>query len=169
VDVAYGHHENLDGTGYPRGLLEHQLNQNCKIVAVVDKYDAISSARPYKIGYDHLEAVAILNRLAHENKIDNRLASAFVNYLGIYPPGTIVALNTQEVAIVLESKPGQRLRPIILVVRDKAGNPIERFVDMSEKTTDEHGHPYKIKSVHKPQDFNIDMEHYQSVIVQAFN
>lgn len=59
IDVAYGHHENLDGTGYPRGLEGHQVSQNCKIVAVVDKYDAITSAplppgpRPSRRGGHH--------------------------------------------------------------------------------------------------------------------
>ena len=64
VDVAYGHHENLDGTGYPRKREGYQLNLNCKIVAIVDKYDAITSVRPYRLEGDHLRAVAILNKLA---------------------------------------------------------------------------------------------------------
>jgi HD-GYP domain-containing protein (c-di-GMP phosphodiesterase class II) len=169
VDVAYGHHENMDGTGYPRGLQGHQLNQNCKIVAVADKYDAIGAARPYKAGHDHLEAVAILNKLAKENKIDPALAANLVSHLGVYPPGSTVELSTGEAAIVLESKPNRRLRPIILVARDAEGNPVERYVDMAEVLTDERGRPYKIKSVHKPGDFDIDLEYYQSAIIRAFN
>jgi HD-GYP domain-containing protein (c-di-GMP phosphodiesterase class II) len=169
VDVAYGHHENLDGTGYPRGLEGHQLNLNCKIAAIVDKYDAITSLRPYRPEGDHLRAVAILNKLARENKIDNELTSSFVAYLGIYPPGCVVELSSGEVGIVLESNIKQRLRPQILVVRDAGKEPVQRFVDMSEKTADERGRPYRVASVCRASDFGIDLGQYYDVIMHAFN
>ena len=169
VDVAYGHHENIDGTGYPRGLQGHQLNLNCKIISVVDKYEAIISPKPYRPTGDHLSAVAILNQLARDNKIDRSLTSAFISYLGIYPPGSIVELSSGEVAIVLESNPKQRLRPQILVVRDAAKNPIQHFVDMNEKTVDDQGRPYRIVTVRRPGDFGIDLSQYYDVILQAFN
>ncbi|MCX7109952.1 MAG: HD-GYP domain-containing protein [Proteobacteria bacterium] len=169
VDVAYGHHENIDGTGYPRGMQGHQLNINCKIVAVVDKYEAITSPKPYRPAGDHLSAVAILNQLARDNKIDSSLTLAFVSYLGIYPPGTIVELSSGEVAIVLESNPRQRLRPQVLVVRDADKAPTQRFVDMSEKTVDDNGRPFRIVTVRRPGDFGIDLSQYYDIIMQAFN
>jgi len=169
VDVAYGHHENLDGTGYPRKLEGHQLNLNCKIVAIVDKYDAITSLRPYRPEGDHLRAVAILNKLVRENKIDNELTSRFVAYLGIYPPGCVVELSSGEVGIVLESNLQQRLRPQILIVRTPDKQPIQRFVDLSEKLADEHGEPYRVVNVRRASDFGIDLGQYYDVIMQAFN
>ncbi|MFZ4699843.1 MAG: HD-GYP domain-containing protein [Candidatus Methylumidiphilus sp.] len=169
VDVAYGHHENIDGTGYPRGMQGHQLNINCKIVAVVDKYEAITSPKPYRPAGDHLSAVAILNQLARDNKIDSSLTLAFVSYLGIYPPGTIVELSSGEVAIVLESNPRQRLRPQVLVVRDADKAPTQRFVDMTERTVDDNGHPFRIVTVRRPGDFGIDLSQYYDIIMQAFN
>jgi HD-GYP domain-containing protein (c-di-GMP phosphodiesterase class II) len=169
VDVAYGHHENLDGTGYPRGLEGHQLNLGCKIVAIVDKYDAITSVRPYRPEGDHLRAVAILNKLARENKIDAELTSSFVSYLGIYPPGCVVELNSGEVGIVLQSNLKQRLRPQILVVRNPDQEPVQRFVDMSEKTTDAQGRPYRIVNVRRASDFGIDLAQHYDLIVEAFN
>jgi HD-GYP domain-containing protein (c-di-GMP phosphodiesterase class II) len=169
VDVAYGHHENLDGGGYPRGMRGFQLSLNCKIVAVTDKYDAITSLRPYKPEGDHLTAVSILNTLAREGKIDNELTSKFVAYLGIYPPGCIVELSSGELAIVLESNITQRLRPQILVVRALDQSPTQRFVDMSEITTDERGRPYRIVNVRRASDFGIDFEQYYDVIIHALN
>ncbi len=169
VDVAYGHHENIDGTGYPRGMQGHQLNINCKIVAVVDKYEAITSPKPYRPAGDHLSAVAILNQLARDNKIDSSLTLAFVSYLGIYPPGTIVELSSGEVAIVLESNPRQRLRPQVLVVRDADKAPTQGFVDMSEKTVDDNGRPFRIVTVRRPGDFGIDLSQYYDIIMLAFN
>ena len=169
VDVAYGHHENIDGTGYPRGLQGHQLNLNCKIVSVVDKYDAITSPKPYRPAGDHLSAVAILNQLARDNKIDSSLTLAFVSYLGIYPPGSIVELSSGEVSIVLESNPRQKLRPQILVVRDANKQPTQKFIDMSEKTEDDKGRPYRIVTVRRPGDYGIDLSQYYEVIMSAFN
>jgi len=168
VDVAYGHHENLDGTGYPRGLNESQLNTNCKIVAVVDKYDAISSLKPYRPPKDHLSAVAILNKLALANKIDAKLTTGFVSYLGIYPPGSIVELNSGEVGIVIDSSPEQRLRPQLLLVRDAAKQPTQSFVDLAEKRIDARGRPYRIVSVRRPGDYGIDLGQYSELIMQAF-
>jgi HD-GYP domain-containing protein (c-di-GMP phosphodiesterase class II) len=169
VDVAYGHHENLDGTGYPRKLEGFQLNVNCKIAAIVDKYDAITSLRPYRPEGDHLRAVAILNKLAKENKIDADLTSSFVTYLGIYPPGCVVELSSGEVGIVLESNLKQRLRPQILVVRSPDKEPVQHFVDLSEKTVDNRGNPYRIVNVRRASDFGIDLGQYYDVIMQAFN
>jgi HD-GYP domain-containing protein (c-di-GMP phosphodiesterase class II) len=169
VDVAYGHHENIDGTGYPRGLQGHQLNLNCKIVSVVDKYDAITSPKPYRPAGDHLSAVAILNQLARDNKIDSSLTLAFVSYLGIYPPGSIVELSSGEVSIVLESNPRQKLRPQILVVRDANKQPTQKFIDMSEKTEDDKGRPFRIVTVRRPGDYGIDLSQYYEVIMSAFN
>lgn len=169
VDVAYGHHENVDGTGYPRGLQGYQLNTNCKIVSIVDKYAAITSQRPYRPARDHLTAVTILNQLVRDNKIDGDMASRFIGYLGIYPPGSIVELSSGEVAIVIESNPRQRLRPQILVVRDANSGPAQQFVDMSEKLEDERGRPYRIIAVRRSDEYGIDLGQYFDLIVQAFS
>jgi HD-GYP domain-containing protein (c-di-GMP phosphodiesterase class II) len=169
VDVAYGHHEHLDGSGYPRGLQGHQLNTNCKIVGVVDKYDALTTHRPYRPGKDHLSAVAILNSLVKENKIDGTIKSSFVSYLGVYPPGTLVELNSGEMAIVIGASHENRLRPQLLVVRGADKNPTQCFVDMSEKHADQKGRPYRIVAVRAPGDFGIDVNQYYDLIVEAFD
>lgn len=169
VDVAHGHHENLDGSGYPRGLESHQLNMNCKIVAITDKYDAITSQRPQRRAGDHLHAVAMLNKLVGENKIDAKLTSCFFSYLGVYPPGSIVELSSGELGIVIDSKPEQRLRPQLLLVRDPKKQPIQQFVDLTEKKTDAHGKAYRITSVRKPGDYDVDLVKYSDLIMQAFD
>lgn len=168
VDVAFGHHENIDGSGYPRGLTGSQLNLNCKIVGIVDRYNAITSERPYRPARNHLDAVNVLNRLAKEGRIDLELTRAFINYLGVYPPGTIVELSNGELGIVIESNPEQRLRPQLLIVRDPEGNPATSFVDMVLKTVDEQGRPYKIKQVHPAGAFGIDLNLYQVTMLRSF-
>ncbi|CAG1020684.1 Cyclic di-GMP phosphodiesterase [Methylococcales bacterium] len=169
VDVAYGHHENLDGSGYPRGLEGNQLNANCKIVSIVDKYEAITNPRPFRIAGDHLSAVAVLNDLAAENKIDSALTYNFIAYLGVYPQGTIVELSSKEVGIVIGNNLTQRLRPQVLVVLDEKHEPTQKFVDLAEKAADIKGRPYRIAKVHRPGDFGIDLNQYSDLIVETLN
>lgn len=169
VDVAYGHHECPDGSGYPRGLKDHQINVNCKIVSIVDKYDAITRNAPYRHAQNHLDAVHILNLLAESNKIDKQLTATFVSFLGFYPPGTIVELSSGEVAIVLKTNPKQRLHPQVLVVRDTLGEPVQSMVDLASQANDNQGNPYKIKMVHIPGYLGIDIGQFQNVIIQAYD
>jgi len=169
AEVAHGHHENLDGSGYPRGLQGDQLSMFCKIVGVVDKYDAITSTMPYRQAREHLRAVYILNNLAKEKKIDFKLSSLLVSYLGIYPPGTLVELTSKEVGIVIDSDPNKRLQPQILVVRDSHQGQIQQIVDLAEKTVDEQGRAYRIAAVRRPGDFGIDPNQYFSLIMQSFD
>lgn len=164
VDVAYGHHENLDGTGYPRGLEGHQTSLFTRIVAVVDKYDAMTSDRVYQQGRPHLEAVGILQKQL-KDKIDPDLAAAFIACMGVYPSGSVVELSSGEVAVVIEHNPTYQLRPRIIVCRDKDKLPVqERYVDLAECQTDNRGNPYSIRRQHRPDSFGIDLRKFQSLI-----
>jgi len=169
VDVAYGHHEHLDGSGYPRGLLGHQISANCKIVSIVDKYEAITNPRPFRVAGDHLHAVAILNKMADQNKIDGPLTHNFIAYLGVYPQGTIVELSSGEVGIVIGNNLIQRLRPQVLIVLDENHEPAQKFIDLAEKTKDDKGGLYRIAKVHRSGDFGIDLNQYSDLIVENLN
>jgi len=169
AEVAYGHHECPDGSGYPQGLKSSQISLNCRIVAVVDKYEAITRNTPYRTAQSHLDAVHLLNLLADSGKIDKPLCASFVSYLGFYPPGTIVELSSGEVAIVLKSHAKNRLRPLLLIVRDAQNNPVERIVDLAVATPDGNGKPRKIKMVHLPGYRGIDLSRYQSALIHAYD
>lgn len=57
MEIAYHHHERWDGRGYPWGLAGERIPLSARVVALADAYDAITSTRPYKSGFDHQEAV----------------------------------------------------------------------------------------------------------------
>ena len=62
MEIAYSHHERWDGSGYPHGLSGPRIPLAARIVALADAYDTITSRRPYKIAFDHEEAVRRIAR-----------------------------------------------------------------------------------------------------------
>ena len=76
ANVVAGHHEKLDGTGYPFGLQGEQISLEARIVAVVDVFDALLSKRCYKPAFPADEAWAELNRSAGSH-LDPELVALF--------------------------------------------------------------------------------------------
>jgi HD-GYP domain-containing protein (c-di-GMP phosphodiesterase class II) len=137
IDVAYNHHERLDGRGYPRGLVDYQIPYNAKIVAIADTYDAITSNRAYDSARSSMNALEIIHRF-RGTQFDKELALEFILMIGIYPPGSIVELKTGEIAIVLASNPKNRRKPRIMLVRTADKKRIPKYImldlDLSPKT-----------------------------------
>lgn len=145
VDVAFSHHERMDGKGYPRGLPHYQIPIFAKMVGLVDTYDAITSSRVYDKGRASMQALQII----HRNKgtqFDDELAVEFIRMIGIYPPGSIVELENGEVGIVVANTKDNKLKPVILLVRDSSKHPITpyRQINLADDIQDAAGKPYKI-------------------------
>lgn len=157
ADVAYGHHENVAGTGYPRGVDKTELSIFTKIVGVVDAYDAITSDRIYQKGRTHLMALDILVKGMH-TEFEANLVIQFINCIGFYPQGNVVELSSGEIGIVAEQNRSDRLKPKILLILDEnKNNTNERILDLATDVSDINGTPYEIKKVVRPQDYNIDL------------
>ncbi|MGZ5052919.1 MAG: HD-GYP domain-containing protein [Methylobacter sp.] len=157
VDVSYNHHENLVGTGYPRGLDKTSLSNFSKIVAIADVYDAITSDRVYQQGRPHLLALDILAQGMH-TQFDAELVVRFVNCIGLYPQGNLVEFTNGEVGIVVQQNKNDRLKPKVLLVLDEHRNAVdERLLDLACDTYDRNGTPYTIAKVIRPQDCGIDL------------
>ena len=78
-DIAHGHHEKLDGTGYPQSLTKEAIPLEAKIMAVTDIFDAlVARDRPYKKALEVPTAIKILNLEAGEQKLDADLVDIFV-------------------------------------------------------------------------------------------
>jgi HD-GYP domain-containing protein (c-di-GMP phosphodiesterase class II) len=79
-EIAYGHHEKLDGSGYPRGLTGDQIPLQAKMMTISDIYDALTAQdRPYKRAVPRDVALDILHAEAGEGKLDKDLLDVFVN------------------------------------------------------------------------------------------
>ena len=68
---ASNHHEKLDGSGYPEGLIAKDLDFNSRLIGCLDIYQALREERPYRKSMDHNKAMVILNSMAEEGQLDH--------------------------------------------------------------------------------------------------
>jgi HD-GYP domain-containing protein (c-di-GMP phosphodiesterase class II) len=101
LDVCLHHHEKMDGSGYPKGLVGDDISLFAKMGAVCDVYDAITSNRPYKQGWDPAESLRKMAEWA-KGHFDPRVFQAFVESMGIYPVGSLVRLTSGRIGVVTE-------------------------------------------------------------------
>jgi HD-GYP domain-containing protein (c-di-GMP phosphodiesterase class II) len=132
LDVCLHHHEKINGAGYPKKLNASEISIYAKMGAVCDVYDAITSNRPYKDGW---EPGISLQRMAQWTEhFDDRVFKAFVKSIGIYPIGSMVKLKSGRLAVVVDQSPKSLLSPIIKVffsTKSKSRIKIE-LIDLSK-------------------------------------
>jgi HD-GYP domain-containing protein (c-di-GMP phosphodiesterase class II) len=154
--VAFEHHKNLDGSGYPYVDRKSELNLHSRIVAICDFFDAITSGRKYQS--DDVTVDWAFNELLKlsGSKYDKVLVKVFLNMIGVYPCGTLLLLNTGELALVIANNPEHLARPRVRIVADFTGlleSP--RAVELAEPAADGDGFAKEIISVVDPDKYGI--------------
>jgi HD-GYP domain-containing protein (c-di-GMP phosphodiesterase class II) len=161
IDVAYSHHERMDGHGYPRSLPGSGISKFSRIVAIVDAYDAMTADRCYQEAKTSTEAMKIIynERGTH---FDEELTLKFIRTLGLYPAGSIVELHSGEVGIVIEANPRYRQLPKVMLMRNSQKEALEKskVVDLSLTESGEISKEYLIKRVWKDKSFGLSVNSY---------
>jgi HD-GYP domain-containing protein (c-di-GMP phosphodiesterase class II) len=155
ITVAFQHHWNLDGTGYPPKSDGMAPTLFARIVRICDSYDAMTTARVY-------QKVPVLPHLAlrvlwtkREVWFDPLLVKVFIQMMGTYPVSSCVRLSSGEIGIVLQQNPDVMELPVVKVVITRDGERIDGpTVDLS--TRDE----LRIEGVLYPQKFQINPNLY---------
>lgn len=153
--VCLQHHEKLDGSGYPNNLTHEQIGPYAKMSAVCDVYDAITSDRPYKKGWEPAEAIRKMAEWSYRY-FDKRIFHAFVKTIGIYPVGTLVKLDSDRLGVVIEQTNYSLLTPILMVFFSVESNSriALEILDLSKP-----GCKDKIVSHEDPKKWNISDIH----------
>lgn len=112
------HHENWDGTGYPRRLAGKDIPQFGMVIHVADVYDALVRKRTYKDRFLQKEAVEYLMANCG-TMFDIDIVNTFLNYLVVYPVGSTVKLSTGQTAHVVQNRRKTIMRPVVVTEDDK--------------------------------------------------
>lgn len=133
IDVCLHHHERVDGKGYPDKLSGENISLFARMGAVCDVYDAITSVRCYKSGWEPSEAIRKMAEW-QEGHFDKVIFQAFVKTIGIYPSGTLVKLKSTRLAVVIQQSETNLLTPIVKVFFSTSKNKqlMPEILDLSD-------------------------------------
>ncbi len=148
--LALQHHERFNGCGYPFGLKGDTIGTYGQIVGIIDFYDAITTDRPYQKGIQPHEAIRQIYEKG-QGEFNRLMVERFIQCIGIYPFGTLVLMDTEEMGIVCGVRPEALLRPKVLVIyrNSRTFYPEPFLADLTEKA--DHSSWYK-RSIIMPLD-----------------
>lgn len=127
--IIYEHHLQFDRNGYPKVPPDYTPTPLANIVTISDCYDSMTTLRPYQKRFDPKEALLILSKRVNE-AFNPEYFRTFVRILGIYPIGSIVRLDTNEIAIVTKINLEEPDRPIVKILFDSNGMPLKTPVEV---------------------------------------
>jgi putative nucleotidyltransferase with HDIG domain len=122
--VAFEHHLRQDLSGYPTNIGHRNLNLCTQIVSIADVYDALRSNRVYREGLPSDRIKSIMAK-KDDPAFNPRLLRRFINLIGMYPIGTLVRLNTEQIGVITHEHPTDPFRPQVKIVRDRDGCEME--------------------------------------------
>ena len=137
VSASFEHHMNLDFSGYPKLNVSWKMSMTGRILMIADCYDAMTSSRVYR--REPMSPSKVLGFMFGKagTSFDSTLMKLFMTCVGIIPIGSLVMLDTNELAVVLKPAvdPADAEHPYVKVITDENGAAIEngREIDLHEK------------------------------------
>ena len=130
AEAVLQHHEREQGQGFPQGLHGTAMHPDAKILSLLDTYTGLTAPPPPRARLRPHEAIREIVRSKHES-FASPLIKALLSEISVFPPGTLVRLNTGEVGRVTAVNRNYPLRPRVEIVADGKGQRLA-----SPKTTD---------------------------------
>jgi putative nucleotidyltransferase with HDIG domain len=125
AEAVLGHHIKYNRTGYPEWASERSFGRFAELVAVADCYDAITTLRTYNVPTLPKAAIDTMRRLSGTS-LNGELVGKFVKMMGQYPVGTLVRLDTNEIALIVKPHPKISVTPAVKVIIDSRGEVLEK-------------------------------------------
>ena len=126
--------ERHDGSGYPKGITGDRIPYLSKIAGIADYYDELTNLRHHRTGKERFSAADAIAEIYQTRGImfQDDLVDEFIQAIGVYPPGSLVELNTGEVGIITSQNRDKRLQPEVLLLlgRDKRPLKKRRTIDL---------------------------------------
>lgn len=159
--IVLQHHERENGNGYPRGLYANQLHVYSRMAAIVDCYEELVIDRPGMPAARPFHALKELKDNSNRG-LNSTLVEQFAQCIGVFPIGSLVELNTGEIAIVLAHNRTQRFLPQIMIIFDAKKRPYDKPLTLDLKTADAGpgGIPYTVIGDLPQGAYGIDAKQY---------
>jgi putative nucleotidyltransferase with HDIG domain len=131
IAIIGGHHEKWSGKGYPKGSKGLDIPEPARISAVADVFDALTAKRVYKNSMSSRNAITMILKDSGVH-FDAKVARELLVSLGLYPPGSIVALSDGRVGFVVSGGGKDLVRPVILI-KNENENDMPVFIDLKNE------------------------------------
>jgi HD-GYP domain-containing protein (c-di-GMP phosphodiesterase class II) len=168
IDAVHEHHERHDGSGYPRGLSGDEISMLGGMAGLVDTYTAMISARPYAQPVSVQQALHDLYTTRNQ-AFKAELVEEFIQCVGVFPVGSLVELNSADVAVVVSQNRARRLKPRVMLALDANRQPyakpvmLELFYDPPTPA----GEPYRIVRGLQAGLYDYDPQRTLDVLMEA--
>lgn len=156
-EAVLGHHLRYNRKGYPEWAQEMELSNLSQIIAIADCFDACTTLRVYQLPMPPATAINLMKELAGEY-LNPEMVKSFAKMMGKYPPGTLVRMETGEIALVWKANPGDPEKPQIRVIIDETGTLVEK--PFTEKLEERSAGTAAIVAVINPLAKGIDVGEY---------
>ena len=159
--LALQHHERYNGNGYPFGLKGEAISLGGQIAGIIDFYDAVTTDRPFQKAVQPHEAIRKIYETG-PGEFNRLMVERFIQCIGIYPFGTFVLLDTEEMGIVCGVKPEMLLRPNVLVIYKNSKTPYPQpfLADLTEKADQSSWYKRSIIMPLEPEKWKLPIDDY---------
>lgn len=131
--IIYQHHEMADGSGYPLGLKLDRISLPARVVGLVNFYDNLCNPTDLAQAMTPHEALSFMFA-QRRNKFDAKVLQLMIRSLGVYPPGSIVKLSNDAIALVVSVNPAKPLRPWVTLYDEAVPKAEAILLDMEQET-----------------------------------